>query len=810
MVRQRYQAAVGRVRKLVVCGATGLLLWGSQVLGADLVPVDQPSSPVAASAAQEAAQAELTASVANASAELQEADAESGAVRQTSFQPTTSVAPSQPSAPTRLDPVDVVAEPPAPVNLNPQLPAPTNAFADTVFDSPFFAAPVQGYAAGSSTTAAKINIPNIDFPGIVNTVTSDLIKDRQIVTFENALRNVPNVIPRTGAGFRSDEFYIRGFNVGFGGNDFRKDGFRDSSWVMREVQNIERIEVLKGPASTLYGNAANPAGLINVVTKKPLNDRFAFVNAQFGSYGFFRQTADVNSPLFGNDNLLSRTNVAFQESDSFRDFVFVDRAFLSQALTFNLSDDTSLTFLGEYLHDTRVTDRGLIFFPNTPTGNPFAMKRSTYLGQPGDRNQYEDGQFNLFLNHAFNDRWNARLGYVGNWSGEQRDNYDTRGLVGQNATRQYVLQRSIAQDQYFIGDLTGEVSGPLWDHKVLVGTELGTTINDVFSRNSTVTGFPLNIFNPYSTPGANYGLYPAIPTLAAPLTSGSQQDNYGVYFQDMIEFSPYLKALVGFRSSWTNQKGFSNATQTYQEFNAVTPRYGIVLEPLPGDLSYYIAYSETYNPVTGFAAGPTPGSTVPLQPESGWGFDLGTKMRLRDNLWFNVGYFDIERTNVVQAVPNSVPPVNVQFGMVRSTGMEVELIGNITERWSITNGFGMADARIERDRVAANVGKHLTNSPYWQGNLWTRYNFVQSENRVVGMGFGMYYTDYWHISADNLYSLPGYTRFDLGFFNDYRRLKSSLYIENLTDTVYASGANGSTTVLPGAPITLRGNIGWAF
>jgi iron complex outermembrane receptor protein len=795
MVRTRtYRETVGRVRKLAVCSATGLLLWGTQVLGADLVPAELQKT--AAGGAPSGV--ELTAFQPQAPAA-----------------PTPAAAPTPPNVPsaptTTLEPVEVVAEPPAPVNLTPQLPAPTNAFADTVFDSPFFAAPVQGYAAGSSTTAAKINIPNIDFPGIVNTVTQDLIRDRQIVTFENALRNVPNVIPRTGAGFRSDEFYIRGFNVGFSGNDFRKDGFRDSSWVNREVQNIERIEVLKGPASTIYGAASTPAGLINVVTKKPLNERFAFVNAQFGSYDFFRQTADVNTPLFGSDDLLSRTNIAVQESDSFRDFVFVDRVFWAQAFTWNLSDDTSLTFLGEYLHDSRMTDRGLVFYPNTPAGDPFAMKRRTFLGQPTDRNNYEDGQFNLFLNHAFNDRWQARLGYVGNWSGEQRNNYDTRGVVGNNATRQFVLQRSIAQDQYFIGDLTGDIAGPLWDHKVLVGTELGTTINDTFSRNSVVTGFPINIFDPFTTPGANYSLYPQTPTLAAAQTNGLQQDNYGVYFQDLIEFSPYLKGLVGFRSSWTNQKGFSNATQTYQEFDAITPRYGLVLEPLPGELSYYVAYSETFNPVTGLRAGPTPGSTEPLDPEAGWGFDLGTKMLLKENLWLNVGYFDIERTNVVQAVtPPTNPPTNVQFGMVRSTGMEVELVGDITERWSIINGYGMADARIERDRVPTNVGKHLTNSPYWQGNLWTRYNFVQRPERVIGLGFGMYYTDFWHISADNLYSLPGYTRFDLGFFNDFRRLKSSLYIENLTNEIYASGANGSTTVLPGAPITLRGNIGFAF
>lgn len=712
--------------------------------------------------------------------------------------------------PTVLPPVDVVVEEPERPNLTSQMPTPLNAFADTIYDSPFFAAPVEGYAAGSSTTAAKINMGIIEFPGIVNTVTQDLIRDRQSITFEQAMRTVPNVSPRSGAGFRSDEFYIRGFNVGFGGNDFRKDGFRDSSWVQREVQNIERIEVLKGPASAIYGNASQPAGLINVITKKPLNENFADINQQFGSFDLYRTTGDINSQMFGSQNALMRVNFAVQESDSFRDFVFVDRQFIAPAFTFVVDSQTQLTFQGEYLHDSRITDRGTVFFPFNPTGNPLSASIYSFYGQPTDRNNYEDGQFNLFLTREVFDGLNLRLGYVGNWSGEQRNNYDTRNVVGQNVTRQFVQQRSIAQDQYFIGDATWELGDDWINHRLLLGTELGTTITDTQSRNSVVTGFPVNIFNPYTTPGANYGLYPSTPTLAAPLTSGSQQDNYAVYFQDMIQITPYFKTLLGVRGNWIDQKGFSNATSTDQSFTAVTPRYGIVLEPIPEDLSFYVSYSETFNPLNGFRAGPTPGSTLPLDPESGWGFDVGTKMRLRDELFLTIGYFDIERTNVAQAVPNSVPPVSQQFGLVRSTGMEVELTGRITERWSIINGYGMADARIEQDRVAANVGKHLTNSPYWQGSLWTRYNFIQNRDHVAGIGFGMYYSDFWHISADNLYTLPAYQRYDIAFFHDIGRWKTALFIENIADARYASGANGNTTVVPGAPISARGTIGVSF
>lgn len=680
-----------------------------------------------------------------------------------------------------------------------------NPFLNTAYDSPFASLPVEGYGAGSTTTATKLDTPILDFPGIVNTVTEDLIWDRSSITFEQAMRTVPNVSPRTGAGFRTDEFYIRGFNVGFGGNDFRKDGFRDSSWTMREVQNIERIEVLKGPASALYGSAAQPAGVINVITKKPLNARFADADVMLGSYDLFRTVGDINTPLLGNENVLARFNYAVQDSNSFRDFVYFDRQFIAPSLTFVLDDQTTLTFQGEYLHDTRPTDRGIAFAPNNPAGNPFAMPTNRFLGQPTDGNEYHDGQFNLFLNHNVNDNWFWRAGYVSNWSGEQRSNYDTRGVVGNNVTRQFVRQKSIAQDHYAIADLTGEVEGSLFTHRLLVGTELGTTVTDTFSRNSVVTGFPLNYNNPYTTPGANYNLYPAVPTLAAPLTSGSEFDQYGVYFQDLIELTPTIKGLVGVRGNWYDSKNFSNSSRVDQSWQIWTPRYGVVYEPLPEALSFYAAYSETFNPV--------PGNDIngdPLRPEGGWGFDIGTKAQLHDQLWLTVGYFDIERTNIVQAIPLTVPPASAQIGMARSTGFEVELFGQITERWSIVNGYGMADARIENDRVATNIGKHLTNSPYWQGSLWTRYNVIQDESRTLGAGFGVFYTDSWHITADNQYSLPGYARFDMAVFYDVGHWRSMLFIENVTDERYAVGSSGSTSVLPGAPISLRGTVGVSF
>ena len=152
------------------------------------------------------------------------------------------------------------------------------------------------------------------------------------------------------------------------------------------------------------------------------------------------------------------------------------------------------------------------------------------------------------------------------------------------------------------------------------------------------------------------------------------------------------------------------------------------------------------------------------------GLDIGTKMKLLDNLWLTAGYFDINRTNVAQNIPSGNPQRFQQFGLVRSSGMELELLGKLTEKWSVFNGFGMTDARIQNDINPVDIGRRWTNSPMHQGSLWTRYNVIQRRDRVMGMGLGVYYTDFWYISADNTYRAPGYTRLRHGILQRHRPL----------------------------------------
>ncbi|MCA9203008.1 MAG: TonB-dependent receptor plug domain-containing protein, partial [Planctomycetales bacterium] len=283
-----------------------------------------------------------------------------------------------------------------------------------------------GYAAPDSVTGTKLAISPLDFPGSVQTITESLIHDQAARNIYDLTRNVSSVGPSIGGSAnRTDDLLIRGFRVQGNSDDFRKNGFRDSSRTQRDLANIDRIEILKGPAAALYGSSGEPAGLVNFITKQPLDYRQDVVSARIGYWDDYRLTLDSTGPLT-NEDVTYRLNVAAQDSGSFRDFVFNERYFVAPVVRLRLAEDTYLTFEGEYLRDRRVPDRGIVLFQ----GSFDAIPIDRFFGEPTDQANFQDGQVSAILNHAFTDDLLLRTGYVSNWSDEYRDQVDTRRLGG--------------------------------------------------------------------------------------------------------------------------------------------------------------------------------------------------------------------------------------------------------------------------------------------------------------------------------------------------------------------------------------------
>lgn len=663
---------------------------------------------------------------------------------------------------------------------------------ESVYDSPFQGALTDGYRAGSATTGTKIDVPLIDFPGSIQVLPRQVIDDQAATELSDLLHNVSGLNPSIGgSGDRHDDLLIRGFRVEGNGSDFRKNGFRDTSRVKRDLANVERIEVLKGPASVLYGATGQPSGIINLVTKKPLPFQYYDFYTQLGSYDQYRSAVDLSGPVWDSGNALYRLNMAVEDSRSFRDFVYLDRVFVAPVATFLLGEYTALTVEGEYLHDERQMDRGLPLF-----GGRFdLLPRSRFFGEPRDGVKFNDGQVGVFLDHRFSDDWFLRAGYVSNWSQEDRRNTEARpnnAIMGTTLRRRLQIQHVRDSNHYFIGDVTGDFdTGPLF-HQVVVGTELGTDIRDQDTARTNTTN--IDLLNPV------YGAPQMLPT--DPRFVFFQNDNYGLYVQDLIDLGGGLKGLAGVR--YNAYRGEQTDTQVGPNQQIVdevawTPRFGLLYPLLEDRLALYGGYSESFQPVFGL----TRDGSV-FVPETGWGCEYGVKMDLLDErLFVNLAGFEVVRNNVPVVDPVD-PMFDIQLGEARSRGVELDAIGEVTEWLSIVGNLAYTDARVSQDTDLTLLRNRLPNVPYYAASLWTKWTLLRDSQRELAFGFGGTRVNHRVGDLENTYRLPGYTRWDSGIY--YRRgaLELSVFAENILDEFYIASSRSEFWNQVGNPLMVTG------
>lgn len=703
-------------------------------------------------------------------------------------------------------PVAPPTQPPAPA------PAPTPAApAASYYNTPFSSGPVRGYDAQTSTSGTFFNAPLIDVPTSIQVLTPDLLADQAIFDLNNIVRDVPGMSNQTNAGGRQEEFNIRGLDA-----EFRKNGFRDQSRVLRELANVDRIEVVRGPASVLYGSG-QPSGTINVITKKPLAEAASFATYQGGSFDTYRLTADSTGPLFGSENILYRITAAGQDSGSFRDFVFTDRGFVSPVVTFNIDSDTSLTFEGEYMYDARLMDRGVPALRVNGVGTPVVglVPISRFLQDPLDKSQNWDGQIAAFLNHQIDDDWAWQAKWCSNISHEFRDNLDSRAVVftgGQyfmNRARQ-VQDISDVQDHYFIYNLTGAWDANDWiSHQAVVGTELG--YSDFGNRSANANPVAGNGFNQIDIFDPTY--YVPRPALGPYATSYTKNELYGAYWQDLISVGEKWKFMLGGRYDDSQRYNRTAAPNLrYQSSTAYTQRYGAVYQFVPETFAWYGNYAESFNPLNGGTLNNTAGS-VPFEPERGKVWETGFKWNVSDYFSAIISGYDQRRFNSLVPDPTIGQPggaptgSQVQVGEVTSKGFDALVNAQLTDVWTITANCAYIDARITEDTRPAFVDTRLISVPFWSNSIWTRYNIVQNDERTVGLALGyMRVANREAVSAAPFFDLPDYERWDMAVYYSQGRVSAQVNIQNLLDVEYYIGSQSVNNIAPGAPVNALATV----
>ncbi|MBF2028205.1 MAG: TonB-dependent receptor [Oscillatoriales cyanobacterium C42_A2020_001] len=654
------------------------------------------------------------------------------------------------------------------------------------------------YAVPNASTATRTDTPLRDIPQSIQVIPRQVLEDRQVFRVGEAVRNVSGVQQGFSAAGGTESFVIRGFST------FTKlrNGFREEAAIIEETSNVERVEVLKGPASVLYGNL-DPGGAINTVTKLPLNQPFYSIGFQAGSFGLIRPTIDLTGPLNAEKTVLYRLNAAYEKDGNFRDFTQgVNRFFISPVLTWKISDRTSITFDLEYLKDTRPYDRGLVAIDNRVADIPF----DRVLGEPDDVSRRERVRTGYRLEHQFSDNWTLRNAFsFFHYNNSARGADQAFIGVDQQTGELGRVWLDNIESQNFYGlqtDLIGKFNTGSVKHTLLFGVDLSRNVDDFNGKFDLDNPTFINIFNPV------YGQVqrPAREQiLSGGFASVTTTDRLGIYLQDQITLAENWKLLIGGRFDLADQRSISEGSETQQQDTAFTPRVGIVYQPIP-PLSLYASFSQSFQPNSGTQVN---GSLLP--PERGTQYEVGVKGEfLNGKLAATLAAFQITKSNVSATDPNN-PDFSLPIGEQRSRGVELDIIGEILPGWNIVANYAYTNATVTGNSDSTIIGNRLYSVPYHSASLWTTYQIQAGSLEGFGFGLGLFYVGEREgdLFAPGLV-LPSYLRTDASIFYRKNNWRIAINVQNLFDVAYIKETSDRDRIAPGAPFTVVGKVSFEF
>ncbi|MFB4391642.1 MULTISPECIES: TonB-dependent receptor [unclassified Pseudomonas] len=641
------------------------------------------------------------------------------------------------------------------------------------------------------STATRTSTPARDVPQAIDTVKTSNVLDYGSNSLGKALEGIPNV--SSGADTRFDSVRIRGFDAS---NDFYLDGIRDDSQYVRDIHNIERIEVLKGPAAVLYGRGSQ-GGIVNRVSKAPEHGRRSTLEAQGGSEDLRSLYADLSADP--SDNISLRLNLGNQDNNSFRDGVDGNRQLFAPSMSWQLTPDLNWLVQYEYSRFNRTPDRGI---PGV-NGRPADVGRDTTYGDT-QRDFIDDRAQSLRsrLNYQLNDNWQLRhtLGLF-----KLDSEFDNTYLTGYNAATNRVTRQRWQQDlntRNLFNNLEAEGNVSTWglEHTLLVGLEFGNQRRDptLYTAATSGPGFQtvpaLDLNNPNRNLQHN-------GRMAVSSNNHTVVDSRGIYLQDQIRLNEQWQVLAGvrfdqFEVDTTNKlRGISEK----QDNNGTSPRLGVVYSPWR-EHSFYASWSRTFSPVGGGLIGITPGATGntnDTRPEQTRQKEIGLKSDWFDErLSTTLALYELELYNRRTTDPNN-PTITLLTGLQRSRGVELTAVGNVVGNWYVRGGIGIQDASIVKDNNGQE-GNRVNNVARRNASLFVTWKPELGWYAETGLTLvGDRYAD-----TQNTTVLPGYGRWDAlaGFRTHDWDVRAAL--NNIADKTYYTSATSAAQIQFGDPRSL--------
>ncbi|WP_084304189.1 TonB-dependent siderophore receptor [Phytopseudomonas flavescens] len=663
------------------------------------------------------------------------------------------------------------------------------------------------YQATRASVATRTEAPLVEVAQSVNVVTNRVIEDRAPQSLDEAINAVSGVKQGNTLGGTQDAIQKRGFGTNRD-NSIMRDGMQ-SVQARNFTPTTERIEVLKGPASMLYG-VQDPGGVINVVSKKPQLQWAHSISGWGTSFGGGGTQIDSTGPL-GESGLAYRMIVDDQHYDYWRNFGDIDQTVVAPSVAW-YGEDTTLTLAYEHMEYSVPFDRGTQM--NPLTGKVLDIPRTRRLDEPFNVTTGRSDALNMRLERRLNDDWklNVGYGYSRNYYNDYQSRFRTADYTSGLTTRRGDATRDARQFAHTatvsaLGDLMwGDV-----EHELLIGVDymknhrkLGDLMRDTQRED----------FN-YNDPV--YGQAPLPSTVrAADSDQTDELDTHALFVQDAIHLNERWIVQAGLRYDAFEEltgKGRPFVVGADVKKSKVVPRLGLVYMIQP-DWSVYGSYSESFRPNTSIAS-----PIGDLPPEEGQAYEIGSKFQ-NERVTATVAAFNIVKQNVQTSETCGDTTCTRVSGKVRSRGLEVDVTGELNEFWSLTGSYAFTDTEVLEDPILE--GQPLDGVSKHTAALYLTRNFGRVGVGELRAGAGGRYMSRWGANdgaagaANTEYYLPSAKVADAfvayKMTLDNRDLTLQLNLKNLFDEHYYVSASGlgSPAVVIGEPRQLVGKATLAF
>ncbi|SDC12119.1 TonB-dependent siderophore receptor [Pedobacter soli] len=702
------------------------------------------------------------------------------------------------------------------------------------------------YYGDYSFSATKTATANKDIPQAISSVSKELMADRQAAVLADAVKNVTSVSQSS----YYNQFAIRGINQNEEGAII--NGMRTRQYYFNQplTNNLERIEVIKGPASATF-SSVDPGGSINLVTKKPLTEDRKEVSISAGSFSTIRGALDFTGPLNTAKTLLYRLNIGYEDSKSFRDLQYRKGYMIAPSFSYRPSDRTSLNVEVVMNNSNSRLDRGQAIFGAIAGQTDLNSTPITFnMGASNDRFNTQDLMLMTSFSHKLTENIVFNAAYMKqNWNEDLLEHRTTNAFgVDENnqAIPTLAAMRAVQRQQKWATDNLStyfSINANTFHigHKLVIGYDRINTQKLRGGGENSAQGYRLKdgtIATRYDPAKKDLYLFKTVNGVNAPVpnvehfnlanpaytlknlsdytfTKTEIPPSYylvnGVYLQDQLTYGKVTLTL-GLRQEW--YEDYSNYKLTTEKKivqHKLLPRAGITYAVNP-NINIYGTYLQGYQPQGNTS------SLVIVPPPAGSNFkplesdlkEIGAKSEwLNKRLMINLAFFEINQKNLLM---NANDPLDVnrliERGAQRSRGFEFEASGFISANWQFNTGYSYIDAIIQDDFNPALIGQRVQNTPKHSASLWTRYNLETIKLKGIGFGAGVQYSGTKLPLYIRDFELPAYTLFDAAIYYSPvgSKVQLAANLNNILNKTYWVGAQNYLRLFPGTPRNIMFNV----